>query len=54
LPRAISGINSFWQRGYGDPPPQTLNVVGIPRRFMERTFSTSTEEMILVSLSSKN
>jgi len=28
LPRAISGVNSFWQRGYGDPPPQTLIVVG--------------------------
>ena len=28
LPRVISGVNSFWQRGYGDPPPQTLIVVG--------------------------
>jgi hypothetical protein len=28
LPPAISGVNSFWQRGYGDPPPQTLIVVG--------------------------
>jgi hypothetical protein len=28
LPRVISGINSFWQQGYGDPPPQTLIVVG--------------------------
>jgi 4-amino-4-deoxy-L-arabinose transferase-like glycosyltransferase len=28
LPRAISGVNSFWQRGYGDPPPETLIVVG--------------------------
>jgi len=28
LPRAISGVNSFWQHGYGDPPPQTLIVVG--------------------------
>jgi hypothetical protein len=24
----ISGVNSFWQKGYGDPPPQTLIVVG--------------------------
>src|SRR5262249_3576699 len=23
LPRAINSINSFWARGYGDPPPQT-------------------------------
>jgi hypothetical protein len=28
LPPAISGVNSFWQHGYGDPPPQTLIVVG--------------------------
>ena len=21
LPPAISGINSYWLRGYGDPPP---------------------------------
>jgi hypothetical protein len=28
LPPVISGVNSFWQRGYGDPPPQTLIVVG--------------------------
>jgi hypothetical protein len=28
LPRPISGFDSFWQYGYGDPPPQTLIVVG--------------------------
>ena len=28
LPRLVSGVNSFWQRGYGDPPPGTLIVVG--------------------------
>jgi 4-amino-4-deoxy-L-arabinose transferase-like glycosyltransferase len=28
LPKAISGINSYWLRGYGDPPPQTLIVTG--------------------------
>lgn len=39
LPRAISGINSFWQRGYGDPPPQTLIVIGISRRFLDRHFA---------------
>jgi hypothetical protein len=21
LPRAISGVNSFWEQGYGNPPP---------------------------------
>src|SRR5437660_4188572 len=39
LPKAISGVNSFWQRGYGDPPPQVLIVVGRSRRFVERNFT---------------
>jgi len=38
LPRAISGVNSFWYRGYGDPPPQTLIVIGLSRRYMEESF----------------
>ena len=29
---------SFWQRGYGDPPPETLIVLGISRGFLERSF----------------
>jgi 4-amino-4-deoxy-L-arabinose transferase-like glycosyltransferase len=28
LPKAISGSDTFWLRGYGDPPPETLIVVG--------------------------
>jgi hypothetical protein len=40
LPQAISGINSFWQRGYGDPPPGTLIVLGISRGFLERNFQS--------------
>jgi 4-amino-4-deoxy-L-arabinose transferase-like glycosyltransferase len=28
LPQAISGVNSYWLRGPGDPPPQTLIVLG--------------------------
>jgi len=40
LPRAISGINSFWYRGYGDPPPQTLIVIGPHRKYMEETFES--------------
>ena len=28
LPRAISGVNSHWYRGYGDPPPESLVIVG--------------------------
>lgn len=29
LPRAISGVNSFWYQGYPDPAPQTLIVIGL-------------------------
>jgi hypothetical protein len=29
LPTAISGVNSYWLRGYGEPPPQTLIVIGL-------------------------
>jgi 4-amino-4-deoxy-L-arabinose transferase-like glycosyltransferase len=28
LPRVISGFNSYWKNGYGNPPPQTVVVVG--------------------------
>jgi lipoprotein signal peptidase len=38
LPRAISGINSFWQRGYGDPAPRTLIVIGQSREFLDLHF----------------
>ncbi|MGA2182994.1 MAG: glycosyltransferase family 39 protein [Bryobacteraceae bacterium] len=38
LPRAISGINSFWQRGYGDPAPQALIVMGLSREFADEHF----------------
>jgi 4-amino-4-deoxy-L-arabinose transferase-like glycosyltransferase len=31
LPRAISGVNTYWLRGYGDSPPQTLIVLGYTR-----------------------
>jgi len=40
LPAAISGIDSFWFRGYGNPPPQTLIVVGLPLGFLESHFSS--------------
>jgi hypothetical protein len=40
LPKAISGVNSYWLRGYGDPPPQTLIVAGISRDFLERSFES--------------
>lgn len=41
LPPAISGVNSFWQRGYGDPPPETLIVVGFSREFCEANFQST-------------
>jgi len=40
LPKAISGTNSFWARGYGDPPPETLIVVGFSREFVEHFFES--------------
>jgi hypothetical protein len=40
LPKAISGVNSYWGRGYGDPPPRTLIVVGLSREFLERNFES--------------
>jgi len=40
LPPAISGINSFWQRGYGTSPPEVLIVLGFSQRFRDRNFSS--------------
>jgi hypothetical protein len=40
LPRAISGTNSYWLRGYDDPPPQTLIVVGLSGEIAERVFQS--------------
>jgi Dolichyl-phosphate-mannose-protein mannosyltransferase len=40
LPRAISGVNSSWERGYGDVGPQTVVVVGYPREFLGTYFSS--------------
>jgi hypothetical protein len=40
LPPTISGINSFWARGYGDPPPQILIVVGMSRQFLDENFTS--------------
>ena len=40
LPAVISGGNSFWAHGYGDPPPETVIVVGFSRAFVERNFSS--------------
>jgi hypothetical protein len=40
LPRAISGVNSSWERGYGNPPPYTVIVVGYSREFLEKQFAS--------------
>jgi hypothetical protein len=40
LPPVISGGNSFWAHGYGDPPPETVIVVGFSRPFVERNFAS--------------
>jgi len=42
LPGAISGMNSNWERGYGNPPPQTIIVLGEHRDFVEQNFRTWT------------
>ena len=34
LPRGISGFDSYWQYGYGNPPPQTLIVLGFSGSFL--------------------
>ncbi|HJR80572.1 MAG TPA: glycosyltransferase family 39 protein [Anaerolineales bacterium] len=38
LPRAISGVNSYWLRGYGNPPPETLVVLGFDRESVNGLF----------------
>ncbi len=40
LPRAISGVNSFWERGYGDPAPRTLIVIGQPSEAANEQFES--------------
>ncbi len=40
LPKAISGVNSYGLRGYGDPPPSTLIVLGISRSEQKEFFET--------------
>jgi hypothetical protein len=41
LPQALSRVNSFWLRGYGDHPPQTLIVVGLSPQFVQENFASS-------------
>ena len=44
LPQALSRVNSFWLRGYGDHPPQTLIVVGYSPDFVRSNFATCESE----------
>jgi len=39
LPRAISGVNSFWEKGYGDPPPEVVIVLGMSRESVDKKFA---------------
>ncbi|MFN2137955.1 MAG: glycosyltransferase family 39 protein [Candidatus Promineifilaceae bacterium] len=39
LPRVISGANSLWARGYGDPAPETVIVVGFDGQYAQRYFA---------------
>jgi 4-amino-4-deoxy-L-arabinose transferase-like glycosyltransferase len=38
LPKAISGSDTFWLRGYGDPPPETLIIVGYSQEDVNSAF----------------
>lgn len=38
LPRVITGSNSMWYRGYGDPEPETVIVVGFESGYAGRFF----------------
>jgi 4-amino-4-deoxy-L-arabinose transferase-like glycosyltransferase len=40
LPQAISGINSYWARGYGNTEPNTVIVLGSKREELEEHFTS--------------
>ncbi len=40
LPSAICPVNSFWARGYGDPPPEILIVLGVAREDLAPNFES--------------
>jgi len=42
LPTSISGIDSYWLRGYGDTPPQVLIVIGETSGFTGSFFESCT------------
>jgi 4-amino-4-deoxy-L-arabinose transferase-like glycosyltransferase len=40
LPRVISGANSLWYRGYGEPEPETVIVVGFESSYAGKFFNS--------------
>ena len=40
LSPVICPVNSFWERGYGDPPPELLIVLGSSREDLEGKFDS--------------
>jgi len=40
LPHPISGMNSNWMRGYGNPPPDPVIVVGMDSSFANHNFAS--------------
>jgi hypothetical protein len=42
LPKAISGGNTFFLRGYGNPPPETLILVGFTQETVDALFEECT------------
>ncbi len=38
LPKAFSGVNSYWALGYPVPPPETVIVVGLSQQYMNQNF----------------
>ncbi len=39
LPAPISGINSFWLKGYGNPPAETVILVGYTKEDVDGVFN---------------
>jgi len=44
LPPALSIVNSYWLRGYGEHPPQTLIVMGQSPKFVAANFGSCESE----------
>jgi hypothetical protein len=44
LPKAVSGSDTFYLRGYGNPPPETVITVGLDRSYLGQFFEQCTME----------